>query len=125
MTQVFAVVTYRLPEGTSREEAVQMFRDSIPRYMATEGLLRKNVLYQDGPNGGELGGGAYLWETREAAEKAYSPEWTAYMTEKYNHPPDVTFYESPITMDRQYDAVHDEQDVARAGGGHGQPHAAE
>ena len=72
MTQVFTVVTYILPEGTDRETALQMFRLSIPRYMATEGLVRKNVLYQDG-----LGGGAYLWESREAAEKAFSPEWTA------------------------------------------------
>ena len=31
MTHVFAVVTYKLPAGTNRDEAVQMFRDSIPR----------------------------------------------------------------------------------------------
>ncbi len=80
MTQTIAVVTYRLPDGTDREAALQMFRDSIPRYMATEGLLRKNVIYQEG-----VGGGVYLWESREAAEAAYSDEWKAYMTEKYNH----------------------------------------
>jgi hypothetical protein len=109
MTQIVAVVTYRLPEGTTREDAYQMFRDSIPRYMATEGLLRKNVLYAEG-----VGGGAYLWESRSAAEKAYSPEWRAYMTEKYDHPPEVVYYDSPITMDRQYDVVYDEQAVANA-----------
>lgn len=109
MSQVFAVVTYRLPEGTGREAAVQMFRDSVPRYMATDGLLRKNVLYNPG-----IGGGAYLWETRAAAEAAYSDEWRAYMTEKYGHPPEVVFYESPITMDRQYDIVTDEADGAVA-----------
>lgn len=106
MTQTVAVVTYRLPEGTGRDAAVQMFRDSIPRYMATEGLLRKNVLYNEG-----IGGGAYLWESRAAAEAAYSDDWKAYMTEKYGHPPEVTFFESPITMDRQYDTVYDEKDV--------------
>lgn len=106
MTQTFAVVTYPLPEGTEREEAVQMFRDSIPRYMATEGLLRKNVLYDTG-----VGGGAYLWESREAAEGAYSTEWRNYMTEKYGHAPKVTFYECPITMDRQYEVVFDEGEL--------------
>ena len=109
MTQTIAVVTYRLLDGTDRETALQMFRDSIPRYMATEGMLRKNVLYQEG-----VGGGVYLWESREAAEAAYSDEWTAYMTEKYNHPPELTFYESPITMDRQYDTVYDEDAVPQA-----------
>ena len=109
MTQTIAVVTYRLPDGTAREAALQMFRDSIPRYMATEGLLRKNVIYQEG-----VGGGVYLWESREAAEAAYSDEWKAYMTEKYNHSPKLVFYEAPITMDRQYNTVYDESAVPQA-----------
>ena len=109
MSQTFAVVTYRLPEGADRETAVQMFRDSIPRYMATDGLLRKNVLYAEG-----LGGGAYLWESRAAAERAFNAEWRAYMTEKYGFSPEVTIYESPITMDRQYNCVFDEKDVPAA-----------
>lgn len=109
MGKVLAVVTYNLPPGTDRPTAIQMFRDSIPRYMATEGLLRKNVLYREG-----LGGGAYLWESQEAADKAYSEEWTAYMTEKYLHPPTVDFYEMPITMDREYDTVYDEGAVSDA-----------
>ena len=109
MTQTIAVVTYRLPDGTDREAALQMFRDSIPRYMATEGLLRKNVINQEG-----VGGGVYLWESREAAEAAYSDEWKAYMTEKYNHSPKLVFYEAPITMDRQYNTVYDESAVPQA-----------
>ena len=109
MTQTIAVVTYRLPDGTDREAALQMFRDSIPRYMATVGLLRKNVIYQEG-----VGGGVYLWESREAAEAAYSDEWKAYMTEKYNHSPKLVFYEAPITMDRQYNTVYDESAVPQA-----------
>ena len=77
--------------------------------MATEGLLRKNVIYQEG-----VGGGVYLWESREAAEAAYSDEWKAYMTEKYNHSPELVFYEAPITMDRQYNTVYDESAVPQA-----------
>ena len=103
MTRMIAVVTYGLPEGTNRETAVQMFRDSIPRYMATPGLMRKNVLYRPG-----LGGGIYLWESREAAETAYNAEWIAYMTAKYQHPPNIEMYEMPITMDQEYDVVYDE-----------------
>ena len=102
-TRVLAVVTYNLPENTDRATAVQMFRDSIPRYRATAGLLRKNVIYRDG-----LGGGIYLWESRAAADAAYSDEWKAYMTGKYDHPPRITVYECPITIDNEYDVVTDE-----------------
>lgn len=102
-TRVIAVVTYGLPDNTDRATAVRMFRDSIPRYRATPGLLCKNVLYRDG-----LGGGVYLWESRAAADAAYSDEWKAYMTGKYHHPPQIVFYECPITIDNEYDAVADE-----------------
>ena len=61
-----------------------------------------------------VGGGVYLWESREAAEAAYSDEWKAYMTEKYNHSPKLVFYEAPITMDRQYNTVYDESAVPQA-----------
>jgi len=109
MTRVFTVVTYGLPEGTDRETAVQMFRESIPRYMANDGLLRKNVLYREG-----LGGGAYLWESQEAADRAFSSEWRAYMTEKYGHPPSINTYEMPITMDREHGTIFDEGMVDEA-----------
>lgn len=101
--RVLAVVTYGLPDDTDRATAVQMFRDSIPRYRATAGLLRKNVIYRDG-----LGGGIYLWESRAAADAAYSDEWKAYMTGKYHHPPQIAFYECPITIDNEYETVADE-----------------
>ena len=101
--RVLAVVTYGLPDGTDRATAVRMFRDSIPRYRATAGLLRKNVIWRDG-----LGGGIYLWESKAAADAAYSDEWKAYMTAKYRHPPQIAFYECPITVDNEYDAVTDE-----------------
>ena len=107
--RVLAVVTYGLPDNTDRATAVQMFRDSIPRYRATAGLLRKNVIWRDG-----LGGGIYLWESRAAADAAYSDEWKAYMTGKYHHPPRIDFYECPVTIDNEYDAVADEQ-VATGG----------
>ena len=102
--RVLAVVTYGLPDNTDRATAVQMFRDSIPRYRATAGLLRKNVIWRDG-----LGGGIYLWESRAAADAAYSDEWKAYMTGKYHHPPRIDFYECPVTIDNEHDAVADEQ----------------
>jgi hypothetical protein len=38
------------------------------------------------------------------------------MTKKYEHPPRLIFYDSPITMDRQNDSIFDEGAV---------PHVAE
>ena len=102
MGLVTTVVTYDLPPGTDRETAIEMFRASVPRYQSTPGLLRKNVLYDEG-----IGGGVYLWESRAAAEAAYDDAWVAYMTEKYEHTPRIVYYETPIVIDNEYRAVTD------------------
>lgn len=106
MTMVTTVVEYELPAGTDREEATRMFAASVPRYRATAGLLRKNVLYREG-----IGGGVYLWASMTAAEAAFSDEWRTYMTEKYGSAPRLVFYETPIVIENQY-AQSADQDAA-------------
>ena len=103
MTQVLAIIVYKLPKGTDRVTGVQMFRDSIPRYMSMPGLLRKNVIYDEG-----IGGGVYLFESQEALDRSLTEDWKKYMADKYGEPPQITIYESPICMDQQYGRVYDE-----------------
>ena len=94
-----------------KEEFVKKMAATTPKYEGMEGLTRKYyVMTEDNQHAG----GIYLWENQAAADAAYSEEWKAYMTEKYDHPPHIEFYEMPITMDREYDCVYDEGDVADA-----------
>ena len=64
---ITAVVRFRLPEGTTRDDAKAMFEKSAPNYRGVPGLVRKYYLYGDD----RTGGGVYLWNSREAAERFY------------------------------------------------------
>src|SRR5262249_19284486 len=70
-SMVTAVVRFRLPEWTTREDAKAMFEKSAPNYRGVPGLVRKYYLYGDD----RTGGGVYLWNSREAAERFYSEAW--------------------------------------------------
>ena len=68
---ITAIVRFRLPQGTTRDDAKAMFEKSAPNYRGIPGLVRKYYLYGDD----QTGGGVYLWSTRDAAERFYSDSW--------------------------------------------------
>jgi len=49
--------------------------------------------------GNGRGGGIYVWESRELAERLYTPEWKARITERYGAAPEIEFLDNPVTVD--------------------------
>lgn len=92
---ITAIVSFRLPDGTTAEEAEKIFKDSAPRYRGVPGLVRKyHVFGDDG-----TGGGIYLWESREAAEALYTDSWRAMIEERYGAEPSIRYFATPVIVD--------------------------
>src|SRR3954471_541852 len=92
---ITAIVRFPLKPGTTLEQAKALFEGSAPKYQGVPGLVRKYYLFgEDG-----TGGGAYLWETRQAAERMYTAEWKKMIAECYGSPPQITFFETPVIVD--------------------------
>jgi hypothetical protein len=92
---ITAIVNFRLPDGTTADEAATIFEQSAPRYRGVPGLVRKyHVFGDDG-----TGGGIYLWESREAAEALYTGSWRAMIEERYGAEPSVRYFETPVIVD--------------------------
>ena len=92
---ITAIVRFPLPEGTSLDAAKAMFEKSVPTYKAAQGLIRKYYLYGDQ----RIGGGVYLWESREAADRMYSDTWRKMITERFGTPPEITYFDTPVIVD--------------------------
>ena len=93
---ITALVQFKLPQPVTREKAREIFLSTAPRYLDTQGLIRKYyVLSQDGGTAG----GVYLWKSREDAERLYTEDWKNFVREKYGAPPSVTIFESPVVVD--------------------------
>ena len=64
---IAAVVTFKLPPGVTREKWQENIKQVSARFQNVPGLIRKQFLFDERG----IGGGVYLWETREAAEACY------------------------------------------------------
>jgi len=45
------------------------------------------------------GGGVYLWESRDAADRQFSPAWRGMIQQKFGTAPEITYYETPVIVD--------------------------
>jgi hypothetical protein len=92
---ITAIVRFRLPQGTTRDDAKAMFEKSAPNYRGVPGLVRKYYLYGDD----QTGGGVYLWSTRDAAERFYSDSWKNTIAQRYGAQPEILFFETPVIVE--------------------------
>ena len=89
-------VSSRRDDNARRD--LQTFQATAPNALGLAGLLRKNYwLSEDG----ERAGGIYVWESREVADKIYTPEWAALMEGMYGTPPMIEHVNSPVMADNR------------------------
>ena len=93
---IVAVVNFALPAPLTSDEARAMFEASAPTYQNVDGLRRKHFLLGED---GRSAGGVYLWDSREQAEALYDDTWRARLAARYGSEPQITFYESQVTVD--------------------------
>jgi hypothetical protein len=92
---ITAVVRFPLPQGTTRDDAKAMFEKSAPNYRGVPGLVRKYYLFGDD----RTGGGVYLWNSRDAAERFYSDSWKSTIVQRFGSQPEILFYETPVIVE--------------------------
>jgi hypothetical protein len=91
---ITAVVRFPLPKGTTESDAKALFEKSAPNYRGIPGLVRKYYLFGDG-----FGGGVYLWNSREDAERVYTETWKNTIAQRYGARPEILFYETSVIVD--------------------------
>jgi hypothetical protein len=93
---IIAIVTFNLPQPVSRAQIAETFQATAPRYLNLPGLMRKNYFVSED---GARAGGIYVWNSRADAEAMYSPQWRAFVTEKYGAEPQIVYLDSPVMVD--------------------------
>ncbi|MEO3430811.1 YdhR family protein [Pelagibius sp. CAU 1746] len=85
-----------MPDAMSREDVMAAFTTSVEQLRGHPGLIRKYYLYDEAAG---TAGGAYLWESRAAAEALYTDVWRETVSERYGGRPTITWFEAPIVLD--------------------------
>jgi hypothetical protein len=97
---ITAIVRFKLPATIDAAKAAELFKGSAPKYQQLAGLVRKYYLFDAESR---TGGGCYLWESREAAERVYNAEWRKMITDRYGSAPEISFFETPVIVDNSLD----------------------
>ena len=90
------IVTFKLPEGITREEVLAMYAKTAPTWAENPDLIRKNNLF-DAEKG--IAGGVYLWKDRDDAERWHGPEFREKVKQLYGAERESVFFETPIVVD--------------------------
>jgi hypothetical protein len=93
---ITAIVRFKLPAHIDAAKAAELFKGSAPKYQRLAGLVRKYYLFDAESR---TGGGCYLWESREAAERVYNDEWRKTIADRYGSAPEISYYETPVIVD--------------------------
>ena len=62
---IVAIVTFKLQNPWTVEEAAAVFQSTAPKYLRKPGLVRKHYYVTET---GDRAGGIYLWKTKADAE---------------------------------------------------------
>jgi Putative mono-oxygenase ydhR len=95
---ITAIVLYDLPETIGLEECRQHFARIAPDFLGVPGFIRKHFICQ---SDGKTAGGAYLWETQQAAEAFYNGPWLDGIRARYGGDPRITYFETVAIADAQ------------------------
>ena len=99
---ITAIVNFRLPTDVDAKKAAELFKGSAPKYRGMKGLVRKYYLFDAEKR---IGGGVYLWKSRADAEAVYTPQWQAYIAERYGAPPEIRYFETAVVVDNDSDTI--------------------
>jgi len=99
---ITAIVNFNLPADIDAKKAAELFKSSAPKYRGLKGLVCKYYLFDSERR---IGGGVYLWKTRADADAVYTPQWKAYIAERYGTPPDIRYFETSVVVDNESDKI--------------------
>jgi hypothetical protein len=94
---ITAIVLYDLPESIGLEDCREHFTKIAPSFLEIPGFVRKQFICM---REGGVAGGAYMWESREAAEKFYNGPWAEGIRQRYGSEPRITYFETVALADK-------------------------
>ena len=90
---IAVLVSWELESPIFREALIEKFQARRALYDGMSELYFK--AYWIDEDRGEYGG-FYLWESREAAEALYTPEWIERATAHYGSRPEIRYLDVPV-----------------------------
>lgn len=90
------IVLFDLPHGTKRTDALALYRNTTERWLSNPDLVEKYYFFDEEKF---VGGGIYLWRTREAAPHWHGNDYAQMVQSLYGAPPRMQIFDVLIHID--------------------------
>jgi len=90
------VVFFDLPRGTDRADALALYRQSAAKWLANPDLVEKFYFFDVARC---LGGGVYIWRSREAISRWHGEDYRAMIRSLYGSEPRIQILDALIHVD--------------------------
>ncbi len=93
---IVEIVFFDLPPGTDRDAALALYRQSAGKWLANPDLIEKYYYFDQEKR---LGGGVYIWPTRDAAERWHGEDYRRMIGSLYGSEPRIQILDALIHVD--------------------------
>jgi hypothetical protein len=90
------LVFFDLPKGTTRTQALELYRKSAEQWLRNPDLIEKYYFF-DGESC--IGGGVYIWNSREAAARWHGEDYKSRVRSVYGSAPRIQILDALIHVD--------------------------
>lgn len=80
------LVFFDLPKSTTRSQALELYRKTADAWLENPDLVQKYYFFDEGA---AIGGGVYIWETREDALRWHGEEYKRRVVALYGSAPRI------------------------------------
>ena len=96
------IVTFALPQGMTREQVIDNYRQSATKWRQNLDLIRKNYLFDEASR---IGGGVYLWKSIAAAKRGHDEAWRRKVVDTYGSEPQIRYFATPVVVDNAAEKI--------------------
>jgi hypothetical protein len=93
---IVEIVTFDLPPGTGRAEAMALYRQSAGKWLMNSDLVGKYYFLDEGRS---VGGGVYLWHSRADAAHWHGEAYRNMVATLYGSAPRIEIFDAMIRVD--------------------------
>jgi hypothetical protein len=90
------IVFFDLPRGTKRTDALALYRQTAGAWAENPDLVEKYYIFDEARS---IGGGVYIWLTREAALHWHGEDYRRKVTALYGSPPRIEMFDALMHVD--------------------------
>ena len=93
---ITVIVKIKKPDDLNLQQYHAVAQTIVGNFQGVPGLIRKTFLFSDSQG---CAGGAYTWETKEAADTFYAGVWLDNIRKMFGEEPELTYFNTPVIVD--------------------------